>query len=115
MYDHLKELNRDVEHRDPNVIWFDGGNGYVIPFEGSYLCVEPWGAILRDADILLHTHIINCSESNDNGQLVSRVTPSWQALREEILLDPTFLNLFPQWDRKFEEFVAGGYVESKWN
>ena len=61
------------------------------------------------------THIINLGPRVDRGQIVLATTPSWLALRKEVLEDPSLLEDFPGFHRKFEEFVAGGYIASKWN
>jgi hypothetical protein len=36
------------------------------------------------------------------------------ALRKEVLADPSLMEYFPAYHRKFEEFVAGGYFASQW-
>lgn len=104
-----------IEDRDPKVMWMDFGDGYVIPHEGRYLAVGSRSEVIRDADILLHTQLVNMGQSVEQGQRVSATTSAWSALRTEVLHDPSLMEFFPKWDRKFEEFIAGAYRESHWS
>ena len=104
-----------IEDRDPNVMWMDVGHGYVVPYDGRYAAVGDRVTVIRDADILLHTRIVNLGPRVDRGQIVAGTTPSWLALRKEVLEDPSLMECFPAWHRKFEEFVAGGYFASQWS
>ena len=96
-------------------MWMDHGDGYVVPHGDRYAAVSCGLVVIRDADILLHTPLISLGESVDRGRIVAATTPSWPALKREVLEDPTLMELFPQWNRKFEEFVAGGYRTANWS
>ena len=100
---------------DPKIMWMDTGDGYVVAHEGRYAAVGDRLTVIRDADILLHTRIVMFGQQVERGQTVSNTTPSWSALREELLQDPSLTEFFPLWHRKFEEFVAGAYAESHWS
>ena len=95
-------------------MWMEFGDGYVVPCDGQYAAVGDRLTVIRDADILLHTRIVNLGRRVNRGQIVAATTPSWVALRKEILDDPSLMEHFPNWHRKFEEFVAGGYFASHW-
>ena len=104
-----------IEDRDPNVMWVKFGGGYVVAYGDRYAAVGDRLTVIRDSDILLHTRIVNFGQHVDRGQIVAGTTPSWLALRKEVLEDPSLMEYFPGWHRKFEEFVAGGYVASQWS
>ncbi len=103
-----------IEDRDPSVIWLEYGDGYVVPYGDRYAAVGDQLTVIRDADILLHTRLVTLGQRADRGRIVAATTPSWLALRKELLEDPTLMEYFPAWHRKFEEFVAGGYFASQW-
>jgi len=96
-------------------MWTDDGLGYVARRGGRYAAVHDRVTIIRGADILLHAQILCLGGRVDRGQIVSATTPAWVALRKEVLDDPSLLEYFPRWPRKFEEFVAGGYRASNWS
>jgi hypothetical protein len=104
-----------IEDRDPNVMWMEDGDGYVVPRGDRYAAVGDRITITRGADILLQTRIVNLGQRVDRGQMVSGTTASWRALRKEVLEDESLLEYFPAWHRKFEEFVAGAYQTSHWS
>jgi len=104
-----------IEDLDPNVMWMEFGGGYVVPCGDRYAAVDDRLTIIREADILLQTRIVNLGQSVERGQIVAATTPSWLALRKEVLADPSLMEWFPKWHRKFEEFVAGGYFASRWS
>lgn len=104
-----------IEDRDPNVMWMEFGDGYVIPCGNRYAAVDSGLIVIRDADILMQTRIVNLGERVDRGRIVAATTPAWQALREEVLKTPSLMEYFPRWHRKFEEFVAGGYFAAHWS
>jgi hypothetical protein len=103
------------EERDPTVMWMEIGGGYVVPYGEQYAAVGDQLTVIRDADILLHTRLVTLGQRTDRGRLVAATTPSWLALRKEVLEDPSLMEYFPVWHRKFEEFVAGGYFASQWS
>jgi hypothetical protein len=103
-----------IEDRDPNVMWLDFGDGYVVPYGDRYAAFDDRLCVIRDADILLQTRLVNLGPRVDRGQIVAAMTPSWPALHREVLKDPSLLEYFPEWHRKFEEFIAGGYFASHW-
>jgi len=104
-----------IEDRNPDVMYMKIGNGYVIPCDDRYAVVDNRLTVVRDADILLHTWIVTLGQRVDRGHIVATTTPSWRALRKEILKNPSLMERFPTWHREFEEFVAGGYFESHWS
>lgn len=104
-----------IEDRDPTVMWMDHGDGYVMPHDGRYMAVGNRLMVSRNADILLQTRIVNLGQHVERGQIVSTTTCAWSALRKEVLEDPSLLQHFRVWYRKFEEFVAGAYRESHWS
>jgi hypothetical protein len=104
-----------IEDRDPNVMWMEVGGGYVEPHGDRYAAVGDRITVIRDADILLHTRIINLGRRVERGQIVTATTPAWLALRAELLKKPMLMEYFPLFHRKFEEFVAGGYRASHWS
>lgn len=104
-----------IEDRDPNVMWMEVGDGYVVPYGDQYAAIGDGLTVIRDADILLHTRILILGQRVDRGRIVAATTPSWLALRKELLADPSLMGYFPAWHRKFEEFVAGGYFSSQWS
>ena len=104
-----------IEDRDPNVMWMEFGDGYVVPYGNGYAAVGGLLTVIGDADILLKTRIVNLGQRVDRGRIVAATTPSWLALRKEVLADPSLMEYFPEWYRKFEEFVAGGYFVSHWS
>jgi len=95
-------------------MWMECGEGYVVPYGDQYAAVGDRLTVIRAADILLHTRIVSLGKRVDRGQIVTATMPSWLALRKEVLADPSLMAHFPKWHRKFEEFVAGGYVASRW-
>ena len=103
-----------IEDRDPDVMWMELGDGYVVPWGNQYAAVGDRLTVIRDPDILMQTRIVNLGDRVDRGRIVAATTPAWQALREEVLKDSTLMEYFPRWHRKFEEFVAGGYYASHW-
>jgi len=104
-----------IEDRDPNVMWMEDGDRNVVPSGSHYLAVGNRQLVPRDADILMQTRIVNLGQRVDRGQIVAATTPAWRALREEVLKDPSLMEYFPRWHRKFEEFVAGGYFAAHWS
>jgi Restriction endonuclease len=104
-----------IEDRDPSTIWMEFGDGYVVPYGMRYAAVDHQLTVIRDADILLQTQVVNLGRRVSRGRTVTATTPSWAALRKEMLKDPSLLECFPTWHRKFEEFVAGGYLASRWS
>jgi hypothetical protein len=70
--------------------------------------------VVRGADVLMQTRILKLGHRVHGGSMVAAITPSWLALRKEVLKNPRLLEHFPEWYRKFEEFVAGGYFQSRW-
>jgi hypothetical protein len=111
---HRRFLDK-IEDRDPTIMWMATGDGYVVPDGNRYAAVGDRITIVRGADILLHTHIVTLGQRVDRGRMVVATTPSWQALRKEVLKDWSLLKHFPRWHRNFEEFVAGGYFTSRWS
>jgi hypothetical protein len=103
-----------IEERDRDVMWLEIGDGYVIPYGNQYAAVDDRMTVIRGADILLQTRIVNLGQRIDRGQIVVATTPSWVALRKEVLENPSLMEYFPDCHRKFEEFVAGGYFASHW-
>lgn len=103
-----------IEDRDPNVMWMEDG-GYVEAHGEQYAAVGNRLTVFRGPDILLHTRIIHFGQKVDRGQVVAATTPSWLALRKEVLKDPMLMEFFPLFHRKFEEFIAGGYRASHWS
>jgi len=105
-----------IEDRDPNNIWMEFGEGYVVPQpNGQYAAVAYGMTVIRDAGILFQTQIVKLGQSVERGKIVASTTQAWSALREELLLDPSLAEYFPSSHRKFEEFVAGAYRESRWS
>lgn len=104
-----------IEDRDPNVMWMEDGNGYVIPHARGYAAVDDRLTVVRGPEVLLQTRIVTLGQRVERGHIVTAATPSWLALRKEVVKDPSLLAYFPDWHRKFEEFVAGGYFASKWS
>src|SRR5690349_16323350 len=104
-----------IDDRDPDVMWMGWGDGYVVPDGNRYVVIGNRINVVRDGDILLQTQLLKFGEWADFGQIVSGTTPSWLALRRELLRDPSLIEYFPGWHRKFEEFVAGGYLASNWS
>ncbi|WP_437230796.1 restriction endonuclease [Planctomicrobium sp. SH661] len=103
------------DDRDPNVLWMEFGDGYVIPHEGRYLAVSSGISVLRDADILMQTELIRLGTSVPRGQVITGTTRAWDVLRQELLKHSELFDYFPRWHRKFEEFVGGAYHESQWS
>jgi hypothetical protein len=96
-------------------MWMEVGDGFVVPYGKRYAAVGDGLTIVRDADILLHTRIVTLGQPVERGRIVAATTPSWLALRKELLAKPSLMVFFPAWHRKFEEFVAGGYFVSQWS
>jgi hypothetical protein len=97
-------------------MWMESGDDeYVVPYGDRYAAVGNELAIIRGAEILLQTRILTLGARVDRGQIVVATTPSWAALRKEVLGDPLLMEHFPEWHRKFEEFVAGGYSAAHWS
>lgn len=69
-----------IEDRDPNIMWVEAGRGYVVPYDEKYAIISDRLTVVRDADILLQTEIVNLGEQADRGRIVSKVTPSWLSL-----------------------------------
>jgi hypothetical protein len=110
-----KRYQEQLEDRDPNVMWMEFGDGYVVPHGNKYAAVGDRLIVIRDADILLQTRLVRLGKRVGRGQLVVETTPSWQAVTSELDKDPSFLEWFPVWHRRFEELLAGGYLKSEWN
>lgn len=104
-----------IEDRDPNVMWMEEGTGYIEPYGDRYAAVGDRLIVIRNADILLQARIIRLGQRVHRGQLIAGTTPAWAALREELLINPPLIEMFPVWHRKFEEFVAGGYFAARWS
>jgi hypothetical protein len=96
-------------------MWMEDGSGYVVPCGDQYAAVCDRLTIIRNADILLATPLVTLGQRADFGRIVTATTPSWLALRKEVMEDPSLMKHFPAWHRKFEEFVAGGYFASQWS
>lgn len=90
------------------------GEGYLVADGGHYLWVDEMLTVRRGPDVLVQTILLNLGQSVDLGRVVTSTTPGWRALRQEVVADPTLLTRLPTWPRKFEEFVAGGYVHARW-
>jgi len=110
---YLRRFVDKIEDRGPNVMWLDSG-GYVVPHGKRYASIADRLIVIRGADILMQTRILTLGHAVDGGRIVAAITPSWLALRAEVLKNPRLMEHFPRWHRKFEEFVAGGYFESRW-
>jgi hypothetical protein len=95
-------------------MWLDCG-GYVVPDGNHYAAVADGLVVVRGADVLMQTPLLGFGERVDRGRIVVAITPSWHALRSEALKSPSLMEHFPIWHRKFEEFVAGGYVAARWS
>lgn len=106
---------RAIKDRDPDVMWMDHGEGYVVPHGNQYAAVSCGLVIVREADILLQTPLVTLGDSVNRGRLVAATTPSWSALQREVLNNPSLMDFFPSWSRKFEEFIAGGYRMANWS
>jgi hypothetical protein len=96
------------------VFYWDIGDcceGSIIPVDGWYLARFPGcpDAVFCGPEILLQSHLLKFGAIVDWGQEVDSTTSAWNALHKEILQAPDLLELFPNWHRKFEEFVAGAY------
>lgn len=104
-----------IEDRDPNIMWMEFGDGYVVPYGQQFAAVGNGIVVVCDADILLQTRLVSLGERVDRGRKVDGTTLSWTELRKAVLQNPSLLDFFPVWHRKFEEFVAGGYVASSWS
>ena len=78
-----------IEDRDPNVIWMDNSDAYIVRHNGRYVCHERGIRITRDAGILFNTHFLHFGERVKRGRVVSTTTAAWSAMREEILKDPS--------------------------
>jgi hypothetical protein len=59
-----------------------------------YAAVGSRLAIIRDADILMHTRIVNCGERVGRGEDRGDDEPAWWALRHEVLKDASLWSIF---------------------
>jgi len=117
MAKYMRRFQDRIEDRDPNVIWMEIGEsceGYIVPRDGWYETHLFGLSVSRGPDILFQTHLLNFGARVDWGRVVLSTTVAWDALHREILNDPFLVEQFPHWDRKFEEFVAGGYRTANW-
>lgn len=103
-----------IEDRDPTKMWMELGDGYVVRNDDKYVAVDDMFIVYRNAEVLFQTEMIKLGQKVDRGQIVEEVAPSWMALHKEILEDPSLLSKFPAYHRKFEEFIAGGYLAEHW-
>jgi hypothetical protein len=104
-----------IDDRDPNVMWIERGEGYVVQRNGGYVAVGGRLEVERGADILFQTCILAFGQRVERGQIVRAITLAWSFLRKEVLDYPSMIENFPLHSRKFEEFVAGGYRASHWS
>jgi hypothetical protein len=109
-----RRLVDEIEDRDPNVIWMDHGGGNVVPTANCYAVFGDRLTVIREADMLLQTQLVDFGERVELGRIIAAKAPEWSALRREVLANKSLLELFPKHHRKFEEFVACGYVVARW-
>jgi len=64
--------------------------------------------------LLLQTALVDLGAKTTEGQIVQAVTVPWLGIAQEITRNPDFLFEFPQYPRKFEEFIAGAYEKDGW-
>ena len=48
------------------------------------------------------------------GQMIEAVGPAWFEILKQLERDPTFLFRFKEYDREFEELIAGAYKREGW-
>jgi len=105
------------EDRDPERLWLDDGQCYVIMEDGRYIVVHDKEnlAIYRGPEILLQTAILKYGDKTDEGMLVKAASVPWFEILKQIAVDPNFMFEFSRYPRKFEEFLAGAYREAGWD
>ncbi len=64
--------------------------------------------------ILLQTALLDLGPKTAESQIIQAVTVPWLRIVQEIERNPDFLFEFPQDPRKFEELIAGAYVQDGW-
>jgi restriction system protein len=98
-------------------MWLDYGDSYIEVVDGQYWVTDAneFLAINRGPEVLLESTIIRYGEKTEEGTLVTSAAAAWFEIRKQIELDPGFRFEFAESPRKFEEFIAGTYVESQFD
>ena len=65
-------------------------------------------------DILLQAAIIVPGDKTSEGHMIEAVGPAWFEILKQLERDPAFLYRFSEYDREFEELIAGAYKRDGW-
>lgn len=102
------------KERDPDRLWFECGDGYLIPDGRNYIAVGDGVQITRGPDVLFQTKIVELAQSTHEGVLVKDASMAWFEIVKHLTFNPLFRFEFSRCSRKFEEFIAGAYCEDGW-
>jgi len=110
-------MKRNRDERDPDRLWLDNGDWYLVMEDGKYVAVhdkEQLG-IYRGPEILLQTTILKYGRTTEDGVLVKAAAVPWFEIFRQMVRNPKFMFGFTRNPRKFEEFIAGAYHQDGWD
>jgi len=110
-------MRRKREERDPDRLWLDDGECYLVMEDNRYVIVhdrEQLG-VYRGPEVLLQTTLLKYGDHTEDGILVKAAAVPWFEIFRQMVQNPRFMLNFARNPRKFEEFIAGAYHEAGWD